>query len=416
MFDRFASLRALSAALALLAFGLFALGDVLPRASAEDAPAGDKPAEEKDDHGHDHDGDGHDHADDTEDEPSAEAGGIAWEPDYKKALAKAKAEGKDLFINFTGSDWCGYCIKLEEEVFSKKAFADLANDHFVFVFLDSPRAEDLKAKVVDTELRDALEKKHGVKGYPTLILTTSDETPFAKASFQRTGPEGYWKYIKELRDNNKAGIEAFQKKGKTAGAEDIKAGIKTLQSAGLMGHSAFAWVMDRIGALDADGSLGLKPIRDAHLGREAFGAYLQELMPVFQAGIKPDWTKVYERLQETDPKWIDGDHQMAGPFINLTVSASAAMIEKGRYACARAGIARIRSMQMLKDNPRAKGLLDHLDGLEKQVAAAEAGAKEKAEEGEAKEGDGAKPDGGAANESEADKSEADKPEAPATGS
>ena len=45
-----------------------------------------------------------------------------WDDDYQKALAQAKAEKKMVLLNFTGSDWCGWCIKLDKEVFSKAEF------------------------------------------------------------------------------------------------------------------------------------------------------------------------------------------------------------------------------------------------------------------------------------------------------
>ena len=63
--------------------------------------------------------------------------------DFAKAKEAAKAAKKDLLIDFTGSDWCGWCIKLDEEVFSKDEFKKEAPTHFVLVKLDYPRNKDL---------------------------------------------------------------------------------------------------------------------------------------------------------------------------------------------------------------------------------------------------------------------------------
>jgi thioredoxin-related protein len=59
-----------------------------------------------------------------------------WDDDYEKALAQAKAEKKMVVLDFTGSDWCGWCIKLDKEVFSKKEFKDYAKDNLVLVEVD----------------------------------------------------------------------------------------------------------------------------------------------------------------------------------------------------------------------------------------------------------------------------------------
>ena len=50
------------------------------------------------------------------------AGDEAWLTDYKKATAQAEEEDKPILVDFTGSDWCGWCIRLDKEVFSKDAF------------------------------------------------------------------------------------------------------------------------------------------------------------------------------------------------------------------------------------------------------------------------------------------------------
>ena len=65
----------------------------------------------------------------------------SWETDYKKAQDQAKAGNKLVLLDFTGSDWCGWCIKLDREVFSKPEFKDYATKNLVLVELDFPRAK-----------------------------------------------------------------------------------------------------------------------------------------------------------------------------------------------------------------------------------------------------------------------------------
>ena len=95
-----------------------------------------------------------------------------WDDDYEKSLAKAKEDQKMVLLDFTGSDWCGYCIKLDEEVFSKSAFKKFAKENLVLVELDYPRGKNLPKKT--KEQNDSLKSKYGISGYPTIILLDSD--------------------------------------------------------------------------------------------------------------------------------------------------------------------------------------------------------------------------------------------------
>ena len=66
---------------------------------------------------------------------------LSWGTDATTALAQAKKEKKLVVMNFTGSDWCGWCIKLKKEVFDTKEFAEYAGKNLVLVELDFPRAK-----------------------------------------------------------------------------------------------------------------------------------------------------------------------------------------------------------------------------------------------------------------------------------
>lgn len=95
-----------------------------------------------------------------------------WDDDYEKSLAKAKETKKMVLLDFTGSDWCGYCIKLDDEVFSKSAFKKFAKENLVLVELDFPHNTPLSKKT--KAQNDALGKKYKVNGYPTIVLLDSD--------------------------------------------------------------------------------------------------------------------------------------------------------------------------------------------------------------------------------------------------
>ena len=94
-----------------------------------------------------------------------------WMTDLRAALAKAKAEKKMVLLDFTGSDWCGWCIKFNQEVLSQSAFTDYAAKNLVLVEVDFPRKKQLGAKL--KKANDALQDKYKIDGFPTLVALNS---------------------------------------------------------------------------------------------------------------------------------------------------------------------------------------------------------------------------------------------------
>src|SRR4051794_6951886 len=68
-----------------------------------------------------------------------------WLTNFKQAQEEAKSSKKLILLNFTGSDWCGWCIKLDREVFSKPAFKEYASKNLVLMEADFPRGKQLSA-------------------------------------------------------------------------------------------------------------------------------------------------------------------------------------------------------------------------------------------------------------------------------
>ncbi len=103
---------------------------------------------------------------------SASAADLNWQTDVPKALAQAKTENKLVLLDFTGSDWCIWCKKLDEDTFAKSEFADYAKKKLVLVQLDFPNAkpqsDDLK------KANKALQEKFKVEGFPTLVALKPD--------------------------------------------------------------------------------------------------------------------------------------------------------------------------------------------------------------------------------------------------
>ena len=112
-----------------------------------------------------------------------EPGEVAWVTDFTAAQKSAAAEQKYLFVLFTGSDWCPWCVKLEKEFLGTKKFAAYVGTKFVPVLVDFPRTKPLSLE--QAVANRALSKKYGVTGYPTILLMTADGKVIGKSGYQR---------------------------------------------------------------------------------------------------------------------------------------------------------------------------------------------------------------------------------------
>lgn len=96
-----------------------------------------------------------------------------WTMDYSAALAKAKKSELPLLLNFTGSDWCGWCKLMDKNVFSQKEWREYAAKNMMLVTLDFPRDKSIVPKKYVSRNAE-LQQRFGVEGYPTYILLDYD--------------------------------------------------------------------------------------------------------------------------------------------------------------------------------------------------------------------------------------------------
>lgn len=113
---------------------------------------------------------------------------LEWHTDVNKAIKISVESGKPLFFFFTGSDWCGWCKKLQKEVFFKPRFSLWANKNVVLVELDFPRRTKLP-EATQKQNRE-LQQMFGVRGYPTIWFVTP-EIQENKVNFAKLGSQGY---------------------------------------------------------------------------------------------------------------------------------------------------------------------------------------------------------------------------------
>ena len=122
-----------------------------------------------------------------------------WQTDLPKAQTQAKADKKLVMLDFTGSDWCGWCIKLNKEVFSTTEFAEYAKKNLVAVEVDFPRNKEVS--LAQKKANDELAKKYSIRGFPTIIVLDSEGRKLGQLGYK---PGGSQAFIAEL--------EKFKKK------------------------------------------------------------------------------------------------------------------------------------------------------------------------------------------------------------
>ena len=119
-----------------------------------------------------------------------------WVTDFAAAKKMATEKNLPILADFSGSDWCGWCTKLNREVFSKKAFRDYAGANLVLFLADFPSRKKQSSEVKAQNA--GLQKKYGIEGFPTVLILDKDGKVTARTGYMSGGPEKYVKHIKKL--------------------------------------------------------------------------------------------------------------------------------------------------------------------------------------------------------------------------
>jgi thioredoxin-related protein len=99
----------------------------------------------------------------------------SWETDFSKAKQIALSDHKLIVLNFSGSDWCGPCIRLHKDIFESDAFTSYANDHLVLLNADFPRLKKNQLPKEQQAKNDQLADQYNKEGkFPLTLLLTSD--------------------------------------------------------------------------------------------------------------------------------------------------------------------------------------------------------------------------------------------------
>ncbi len=178
-----------------------------------------------------------------------------WMTDFNAAKEIA-AKGKlDILVDFSGSDWCTWCQKLDAEVFSKPEFLTEAKKQFVLVVLDFPKQEENKAKIPEAlrKSNEELAKTLNVQGFPTVFLMDAKGAPYAQTGYKEGGPEAYLKQLQEFRDKKAQKDALLAKLEGTTGLDRAKLLDQIIElTPQEFADSQYVTEMEEIVKLDAD--------------------------------------------------------------------------------------------------------------------------------------------------------------------
>lgn len=129
-------------------------------------------------------------------ETLAKGNKLVWNENLEKAVKIAKKEDKAILINFSGSDWCKWCKRLDAEVFTQKEFINYAEKNLVLVKIDFPqyKQQDPAVQSYNKELAQMFR----VQGFPTVVVINKKQKLAAYTGYQEGGAGNYVKYLKSI--------------------------------------------------------------------------------------------------------------------------------------------------------------------------------------------------------------------------
>ncbi|MBL4848642.1 MAG: thioredoxin family protein [Planctomycetes bacterium] len=122
---------------------------------------------------------------------SGKSGGAdgGWQTNYDAAVALSRKTGKPILADFTGSDWCGWCIRLKKEVFNTSEFKAWAKENVILLEVDfpsrAPQSDALKKQ------NKALAEKYSIEGFPTVLMLDADGTLIGTTGYVKGGPKAW---------------------------------------------------------------------------------------------------------------------------------------------------------------------------------------------------------------------------------
>lgn len=126
---------------------------------------------------------------------SAKAG---WLTNYEQAQKEAQSGNKLLLMDFTGSDWCGWCIMLDREIFSKPEFKEYAKKNLVLLELDFPKMKRMPAATLEQNQR--LLMQYQIMSFPTVLVLNGNGKVVGALGYTKGGPSVFIAQLERMRN------------------------------------------------------------------------------------------------------------------------------------------------------------------------------------------------------------------------
>lgn len=127
----------------------------------------------------------------------AGAAELKWLTSLPEAQAKAKSENKLVMLDFTGSDWCIWCKKLNAEIFTQPEFIQYAQKNLVPVEVDFPHSKPQSPE--QKKANEALQEKYKIEGYPTVIVLNSQGKKVGELGYTEGGPKAFIAKLEKIK-------------------------------------------------------------------------------------------------------------------------------------------------------------------------------------------------------------------------
>ena len=122
-----------------------------------------------------------------------------WGTDFEAGLKLARETRRPILLDFTGSDWCGWCMKLDREILATPEFKQFADQHLVLVKIDFPMHQ--AQSEAERARNEALAARFQVQGFPTLVLLNPEAKPCGTLGYMPGGPGAFIEQLNSLIAN-----------------------------------------------------------------------------------------------------------------------------------------------------------------------------------------------------------------------
>jgi len=119
-----------------------------------------------------------------------------WLTSMSQAQETARKENKVIFADFTGSDWCPWCVRLHDEVLDQAEFKEYAAKNLVLLLVDFPRKKGQTKE--QRQANNELAQKYGIEGFPTILILDANGKVLAKTGYRRGGASAYVEHLKNI--------------------------------------------------------------------------------------------------------------------------------------------------------------------------------------------------------------------------